>query len=111
MKRLSGYRLMWMMVLYDLPVVEEHDRHEASKFHRFLLNEGFYMAQYSVYMKHAGSQAAIDAQKKHITKNLPNSNGHVNVLVFTDKQYENIECFLSHKKLPALKNPEQLVLL
>lgn len=48
---LSGYRLMWMMVLFDLPVLEKEERKEASDFRKFLLDEGFTMSQFSVYLK------------------------------------------------------------
>lgn len=42
---------MWMMVLFDLPVLEKEERKEASDFRKFLLDEGFTMSQFSVYLK------------------------------------------------------------
>jgi len=35
---------MWMMVLFDLPVIEKQERKEAAKFRKFLLEEGFSMS-------------------------------------------------------------------
>jgi CRISPR-associated protein Cas2 len=35
---LSGYRLMWVMVLFDLPVMTKAERKAATKFRHFLLD-------------------------------------------------------------------------
>ena len=51
MALLSGYRLMWIMVMFDLPVVDPHDRKAATGFRNALLDMGFEMAQFSVYMR------------------------------------------------------------
>ena len=51
MTSLSGYRLMWIMVLFDLPVITEKERKTATKFRNFLLDNSFEMVQFSVYMR------------------------------------------------------------
>ena len=45
MSYLSGYRIMWMMVLFDLPVIDPEERKAATGFRNFLLDQGFEMAQ------------------------------------------------------------------
>ena len=56
---LSGYRLMWMMVLFDLPVLTKKERRAATQFRKFLLDQGFGMCQLSVYMRFcAGKEQA-----------------------------------------------------
>ena len=40
-----------MMVLFDLPVMTKKERKAATDFRKFLLDQGFEMAQYSVYMR------------------------------------------------------------
>lgn len=45
---LSGYRLMWMIVLFDLPVLTKRERKDANKFRKFLQDEGFDRCQLSV---------------------------------------------------------------
>ena len=45
---------MWMYVMFDLPVVEPDERKSATDFRNFLLDEGFIMAQFSVYYKLRG---------------------------------------------------------
>ena len=53
---LTGYRLMWIMVIFDLPVGTKKQRHAATKFRNFLLDQGFTMSQFSVYMRFCGGK-------------------------------------------------------
>ncbi len=59
------------MVLFDLPVVEKIERKAATKFRDFLLDEGFEMAQYSVYVRHTSGKEAVEALVKRIDASLP----------------------------------------
>ena len=45
---ISGVKLMWMIVMFDLPVGTDKERKRATKFINFLLDEGFSMSQFSV---------------------------------------------------------------
>lgn len=107
---LSGYRLMWMMVLFDLPVTEKKERKAATAFRNFLLDQGFEMAQFSVYMRFCAGKEQAETYTRKIKGNLPSS-GKVHMLHFTDKQYENMQCFHGRKREKDRKNPEQYVLL
>ncbi len=102
---LSGYRFLWIQVLFDLPVVEDSDRKEAVLFRNNLLDLGFQMAQFSVYQKYVSSKESAETVIKKIESDLP-SGGKVHILIFTDKQYENIRTFNGKKKLKN-KNPDQ----
>lgn len=44
----KGYRLMWIFVMFDLPVDTKEHAREATKFREFLLDEGFEMSQFSI---------------------------------------------------------------
>lgn len=103
---LSGYRLMWAAVMFDLPVVEKAERKAAAKFRLGLLDMGFEMAQFSVYMRFCTSQAQVDTYCKRVEAMLPEG-GRVNILTFTDKQYERIVSYFGQKKQPAKKAPDQ----
>lgn len=109
MSHLSGYRIMWMMVLFDLPVTEPEQRKAATGFRNFLLDQGFEMAQFSVYVRYTSGREAVDAMTQKVEATLP-SNGKVDILQFTDKQYENIVSFRSHERGVGKKAPEQFVL-
>jgi CRISPR-associated protein Cas2 len=106
---LSGYRLMWMIVMFDLPVIEKPERKEATRFRNDLLGWGFEMCQYSVYARFCTSQAQIDTLTKQVELALPEG-GNVNILFFTDKQYERIISFRGRAKDPAKKAPDQYLL-
>lgn len=109
MSALSGYRLMWMAVLFDLPVGTKKERKAATAFRKYLLDEGFEMAQFSVYMRFLAGKEQAEAATKRIEKNVPKT-GKVHILYFTDKQYENMVCFDGRNREPARKNPEQYVM-
>lgn len=86
---LSGYKIMWMYVMFDLPVGTKKQRFEASKFRNELLNMGFSMVQFSVYAKCCSGKEVIERVCRDIKPYVPKG-GSVEILCFTDKQYENI---------------------
>ena len=106
---LSGYRLMWMVVLFDLPVGTKKERKAATKFRKFLLDQGFEMSQYSVYMRFCAGKEQAEAYTKKVEAAVPVT-GKIHIVYITDKQYENIVSFDGRTKEPAKKNPEQYVL-
>ncbi len=97
---------MWIVVMFDLPVVAKAERKAATEFRNTLLDMGFEMSQFSVYMRFCTSQTAIDTYCKRVEDALP-SGGKVNVLQFTDKQYERIISFHGQEKMPSKKSPDQ----
>ena len=100
---------MWMVVMFDLPVIEQNERKDATRFRTNLLDWGFEMCQFSVYARFCTSQAQIDTLVKQVEFALPEG-GNVNVLFFTDKQYERIISFRGRQKDPAKKAPDQYLL-
>ena len=97
---------MWMLVMFDLPVLEKAERKAASDIRKALLDMGFEMSQLSVYMRFCTSQTQLDTYAKRVETLLP-AGGKVNVMQFTDKQYERIITFHGKAKQPALKSPDQ----
>lgn len=103
---LTSYRLMWMVVMFDLPVVEKAERRAATEFRNSLLDMGFSMSQFSVYMRFCTSGTQLETYCKRVEEALP-AGGRVNILQFTDKQYERIICFQGKARQPAKKTPDQ----
>ncbi len=103
---LTGYRLMWMVVMFDLPVVQKAERKAASEFRKALLDLGFEMSQFSVYMRLCTSDTQLQTYCKRVELALPEG-GKVNILQFTDKQYERIICFHGQAKQAPAKTPDQ----
>lgn len=107
--RLNEYRSMWLFVFFDLPVKTKTERKAYTKFRNFLLDDGFTMLQYSVYMRHSTSKENRDVHAKRVKNALP-PKGTVNLLTITDKQFGTMDIFRS--KIPERLNPkiEQLEL-
>jgi len=100
---------MWMLVMFDLPVIEKEERRRATEFRNRLLDLGFEMAQFSVYLRFCSGPEQADTLTKRVETTLPND-GKVDILYFTDKQYERIVSFAGKKRKAAKKNPNQLAL-
>ena len=105
---LTRSEIRWMMVLFDLPVIEKKERKAATDFRNFLLDNGFSMVQYSIYTKLFSGKDACEKYYKLIVNNLPPS-GKVDILTITDKQYSNIISYSSGDKIEK-KQSEQLML-
>ena len=106
---LSGFRLMWMIVLFDLPVLTKKERKAATKFRNSLLDEGFEMSQFSVYMRFCAGKEQTETLTRKVERGVPPT-GKVHIVYLTDKQYENIVCFDGRKREPGRTNPGQLIL-
>lgn len=106
---LSGYRLMWIMVMFDLPTDTALQRKAAGRFRLFLLDEGFERSQFSVYARFVNGKEAFQTRVNRIARNLPEF-GDVQILNFTDRQYRDIVHFSDQGRQAQRKNPEQLVM-
>lgn len=94
--------------MFDLPVVEKVERKAATKFRNYLLDEGFQMAQYSIYYRLLAGKEAADALERRLSEHVP-PKGSVHILTITDKQYENLRIFEGQTR-NSPKKPDQLVL-
>ncbi len=108
MRYLSGYRFMWLLVMFDLPVGDKEKRHRYVKFREFLLDQGFDMAQYSVYFRMVPSKEKAQVIIRKICPKAP-PEGKVEILMITDKQYENIVSIYG-KVRKSREKPAQLAL-
>ena len=100
-ERFCEYRVMWLLVLFDLPTETKKDIREYTKFRKRLIRDGFTMFQFSIYVRHCASMENAEVHKKRIKSMLPEF-GMVGILCITDKQFGNIELFYGKK--PQLPN-------
>lgn len=100
---------MWLYVMFDLPVGTPDERRAATRFRNFLLDEGFEMAQFSVYLRFAESKEAAETQIGCVRDALPGK-GKVHIVTLTDKQYGNARIFSGQKRERSPGNPDQLAL-
>lgn len=107
----SGYQIMWVWVLFDLPVGTRAERKRATRFRNDLLDLGFEMVQLSVYLRHAWSREKAESYARQVGDCIPET-GHVQILFFTDKQYAQSQVFRGRARAPKPEEkPRQLVLL
>lgn len=104
-------RVMRLMVFFDLPVTTAAQRKTYRKFRKFLIKDGYFMMQESVYSKMVLDGALADAAIARIRKNRP-SQGLVQVLKVTEKQYSGIvEITGTGKKNPMVDSMDRLLVL
>ena len=106
----SGYRAMWTIVSFDLPVGSKAERRAATRFRHFLLDQGFAMKQWSVYHRYHVTRDQAEATADRIGANVP-SLGVVSVYFITDKQYGQTRNYEGAYKAETEKKPDQLTLL
>lgn len=103
--RLNAYRIMWILVFYDLPTETKKERKVAGLFRKNILKDGFNMFQFSIYMRHCASRENADVHIKRVKKILPEK-GQVGIMCITDKQFGMMEIFRGHTP-EATKPPTQ----
>ncbi|HRH70838.1 MAG TPA: CRISPR-associated endonuclease Cas2 [Flavobacteriales bacterium] len=107
--RYSAYRVMWIFVMFDLPTETKRDRKNASQFRKCLVENGFTMMQFSIYLRHCSSKENGVVHRKRVLALLP-PNGMVNILAVTDKQFGSMEIYLNTKQVEEIDTPQQLEL-
>ena len=106
----GGLNSVWLIVLFDLPTDTKKARKDYTQFRKRLLNNGFSMMQYSVYMRHSASNENAEVHIKRIKLGLP-ADGEVRIVRITDKQFARIQVYYGKKRIPTETAPSQLELL
>ncbi|MBK8807488.1 MAG: CRISPR-associated endonuclease Cas2 [Bacteroidales bacterium] len=107
--RFNEYRVMWILVLFDLPTETKKERKAASVFRTNLLKDGFTMFQFSIYLRCCPSRENAEVHIKRVKQLLPET-GKVGILMVTDKQFGLMEIFYSKKPTDVPAGPQQLSL-
>ena len=106
MDRFSEYRVMWVLVFFDLPTETLRDRKAATKFRKQIMQDGFTMFQFSIYIRHCASCENAEVLVKRVKSYLPEY-GKVVILTITDKQFGAIQLYHGKKvqetPLPGLQ--------
>ena len=97
MDRFSEYRVMWVLVLFDLPTETKKEKKAYADFRKNLQRDGFTMFQFSIYVRHCASSENAKVQIKKLK-------------YITDKQFGNIELFYGKKTMEVSIPGQQLEL-
>ncbi|MDA7525303.1 CRISPR-associated endonuclease Cas2 [Verrucomicrobia bacterium] len=93
------------MVAFDLPVGTKDQRRTATGFRKFLLDDGFQMIQFSVYVRPCVTFARQQTHINRVKVHLP-PEGSVRVLFVTRSQWERSHVI--HGKPSKEEKPESL---
>lgn len=109
MQRLSEYRVMWILVFFDLPTETRKERKIYADFRKKLIQDGFTMFQFSIYLRHCASRENAEVHIKRVKNFLPPA-GQIGILCITDKQFGSMELFVGKKEKEVHTPYQQLEL-
>lgn len=109
MDRFSEYRIMWVLVFFDLPTETKKERKIYAQFRKRLMMDGFTMFQFSIYLRHCPSAENADVHIKRVKSFLPEV-GSVGIMRITDKQFGDMEIFYGKKPSVQQQPVQQLEL-
>jgi CRISPR-associated protein Cas2 len=99
------YRIMRLVVLFDLPTTTLKERRAATQFRNSLIRDGFNMLQYSVYSRVCANHDVYLKHLQRVKHHVP-GDGSVRVVAITENQFTNMHVVVGEKtanerKLPA----------
>jgi CRISPR-associated protein Cas2 len=107
--RLNEYRILWILVFFDLPTETKKEKKSHAQFRKDLIKDGFAMFQFSIYLRHCSSRENADVHIKRVKNFLPEK-GYVGILTITDKQFGMMELFQARKMKDRPNVAQQLEL-
>lgn len=102
-------KFMRIIVMFDLPVITEKEKSIATKFRKFLLDDGYIMMQYSVYSRICKNNDDLSKHINRIKCHCPKK-GNIRLLQITEKQYNNMIIFSGIKKVEEEISIENLLI-
>lgn len=102
-----GWRTVWILAMFDLPVITPDDRRHYARFRKNLLKDGFTMMQFSVYQRHCASTENAHVHISRMASKVPPA-GEVRFLTITDNQFSKIQTFWGKKRKTTPSQPSQL---
>ncbi len=105
MERFNEYRIMWILVLFDLPTETKKEKKAYTEFRKKLINDGFTMFQFSIYLRHCASRENSEVHIQRVKNSLPEF-GNIGILCITDKQFGQMELYQG-KKIKTVSTPCQ----
>ena len=109
LSRFSKYRVMWILVFFDLPTETKKERKDAALFRKNLMRDGFTMFQFSIYVRHCASKENMEVHLKRVRAFIPEY-GKIGIISLTDKQFSDMELYIGRKNadLPVLEQQLEL---
>ena len=93
MLALRDDKFMCVLLMFDIPTKSKKEQKYATKFRNGLIKQGFFMMQFSVYMRICKGISAAKSAVERVRGILPPL-GNVRTLIITEKQFDNMQILL-----------------
>lgn len=105
------FKMGWLVVAFDLPVLTPKQRKEATGFRKFLIDDGFQMIQFSLYIRPCVSFARQQTHLDRVKQGVP-PEGKVRAFYVTRAQWERAFVIYGSpaKESPSEDMPQQIQL-
>ena len=101
---------MHLLVMFDLPTETKEEKKAYASFRKMLVSNGFYMLQYSVYVRFCVDRDYAYKFQKIVEKNVP-AKGSIRSIAVTNKQFTEMPVILGTTKAEEkVQNYEQLTI-
>lgn len=87
---------MRLILMFDLPMTEKEDVKIYTDFRKNLLNQGYVMLQYSIYVKCYPNKTSAMQGMQRIKSIVPNK-GAVRAIIITEAQYQSMAILVGGK--------------
>ena len=101
---------VWLMVMFDLPVLTRAERKAANHYREMLYDYGFSQVQFSIYAKYVINATGLRTILPSLRGNVPPA-GEVRVLRLTDEQWASMYRYYGAREVPPEERPSQLTLI
>jgi len=103
-------RIMRILVMFDLPTLTVEQQRAYRIFRKWLLKDGFVMMQESIYSKLVLNNNSVKLVIEKIKRN-KTKDGIIQVLVLSEKEFNNIEYIVGESTNNVLSTVERVVIL
>lgn len=110
MSALYEDKFMRVLLMFDVPTKSKKEQKYATKFRNALIKQGFFMMQFSVYMKICKGVVSAKSAVERVRGILPPL-GNVRALIITEKQFDNMQILLGSAGLNERMNDDKNLVL
>lgn len=103
-------KFMRVLLMFDMPTKTKKEQKHATKFRNNLIKLGYFMMQFSVYMRICKGLSSAKASINAVKMILP-PQGNVRVLIITEKQFDAMEILLGNASFNERINAKQNLVL
>lgn len=104
------YRVMRLMIMFDLPMISSRDRRNYRRFRKHLIQEGFLMMQFSIYVRVCSNTQSAKAIERRVAALTPEA-GLVQSVMLTEKQYQAMHFISGEPSTDILNSAERTIMI